>query len=246
MTPLEQHRIEIEKNLAAWAGKPLLRKIYAAFHEKILRRVDPSAPGAIVEIGAGIGQLKTALPQAVCTDVFAHPWIDVVCDAYDMPFHDASVSHLILFDVFHHLRAPGAFFREARRVLAPRGKVILVEPFISLASYPVYAWLHHEPVAMKEPIDLRTALPRPLDYYAAQGNATRIFFRREAAALLQGWQVTHSEAFSAFAYLLSGGYSKPALYPPALLGVLQRVDGALSRFPRCFAARCLIELQPNP
>ena len=245
MTPLAQHRIEIEKNLAAWERKPLLQKIYAGFHEQILRRVDSSVPGAIVEIGAGIGNLKGSLPRVICTDLFVQPWIDVVCDAYDLPFREATVSHLILFDVFHHLRAPGAFLREARRVLAPRGKVLLVEPFISFASYPVYAWLHHEPVAMSEPIDLRTQFSLPRDYYAAQGNATRVFFRREAAPLLGGWQVTHTEAFSAFAYLLSGGYSQPALYPLAWLGLLQQADRVLSRCPRLFAARCLVELQPR-
>ena len=33
MTPLEQHQIEIERNLALWRGKPLLQTIYAGFYE---------------------------------------------------------------------------------------------------------------------------------------------------------------------------------------------------------------------
>lgn len=243
MTPLEQHQIEIEQNLARWRGKPLLQKIYAGFYEKILRHIDTKAPGAVVEIGSGIGNLKAHLPRAICTDLFPNPWLNLVCDGYELPFASGSVSHLILFDVFHHLRRPRAFLNEARRVLTPKGRVILFEPFISAASFPVYGLLHHEPVAMKEPVDFADTYPRPRDYYAAQGNATRLFFRGESRDWLAGWNVAHAEAFSAFSYLLSGGYSKPAMYPAALLGLMRGFDSALSCCPRVFGGRCLVELR---
>lgn len=243
MTPLEQHQIEIEQNLARWRGKPLLQKIYAGFYKKILQHIDTSAPGAVVEIGSGIGNLKAHLPRAICTDLFPNPWLDLVCDGYELPFVSGSVSHLILFDVFHHLRRPRAFLNEARRVLTAEGRVILFEPFISAASYPVYGLLHHEPVAMKELVDFADAYPRPRDYYAAQGNATRLFFRGESRDWLNGWSVAHAEGFSAFSYLLSGGYSKPAMYPSALLGVMRGFDSALSCCPRVFGGRCLVELR---
>jgi hypothetical protein len=56
MTPLEQHQLEIQKNLRAWESKPLLlQKIYAGFHEKIVGIIDEKIPGRIVEIGPGIG-----------------------------------------------------------------------------------------------------------------------------------------------------------------------------------------------
>jgi SAM-dependent methyltransferase len=243
MTPLEQHQIEIEQNLARWRGKPLLQKIYAGFYEKILQHIDTKAPGAVVEIGSGIGNLKAHLPRAICTDLFPNPWLDLVCDGYELPFASGSISHLILFDVFHHLRRPRAFLNEARRVLTAEGRVILFEPFISVASYPVYGLLHHEPVAMKEPVDFAETYPRPRDYYAAQGNATRLFFRGESRDWLAGWNVAHAQAFSAFSYLLSGGYSKPAMYPAALLGMMRGFDSALSCCPRVFGGRCLVELR---
>lgn len=243
MTPLDQHQIEIEKNLAAWRNKPLLQEIYAGFYRRILRHIDPSLPGAVVEIGSGIGNLKSHLPRALCTDLFPNPWLDVVCDGYELPFAEDSVSHLVLFDVFHHLRRPCAFLLEARRVLAPGGRVILFEPFISLTSFPVYGLLHHEPVAMKAAIDFSDACPRPRDYYAAQGNATRLFFQGEGQDWLAGWSIAHAEAFSAFGYLLSGGYSKPALYPRAASKMFERLDALCSRWPRALGGRCLVELR---
>jgi SAM-dependent methyltransferase len=244
MTPLDQHQIEIEKNLASWRDKPLLQKIYASFYERILQRIDTRAPGAVVEIGSGIGNLKAHLPRAICTDLFPNPWLDLACDGYELPFAGGSVSHLVLFDVFHHLRRPRAFLNEAQRVLTSNGRVILFEPFISAASLPVYGLLHHEPVAMREQIDFAESYPRPRDYYAAQGNATRLFFRRETAAWLASWKVEHAEAFSAFSYLFSGGYSKPAMYPASLLGTMRKLDALLSKCPACFGGRCLIELRP--
>jgi SAM-dependent methyltransferase len=243
MTPSEQHQVEIQKNLRYWEGKPLLREIYAGFYRRIVALIDAKLPGRVVEIGSGIGNLKAHVPGALCTDLFPNPWLDVVCDGYELPFADSGLSHLVLFDVFHHLRAPNAFLREARRVLTPAGRLILFEPYMSLMSYPVYGLLHHEPVAWREPVNLVETLPRPRDYYAAQGNATWLFFRREIPDWPAGWTMFHARAFSSFSYLFSGGYSKPAFYPAGCLKAVEKCDEFLSRWPGMFGARCLVGLE---
>jgi SAM-dependent methyltransferase len=243
---LPRHRTETERNLAAWRDKPLLRQIYAGFYEAILRLLDPALPGRVVEIGAGIGNLKARLPQAIATDLGPYPWLDVACDGYELPVRDHSLSHLILFDVFHHLQAPQAFLCEARRALIAGGRLILFEPYISWSSFPAYALFHHEPVAWRQPISSGENPPNPRPYYAAQGNATRLFFGRVKPGWPEGWSLFHAEAFAGFSYLLSGGFSKPALYPAGCLPWLQRCDKVLSRWPRAFGARCLIGLQPGP
>ncbi|HOX55646.1 MAG TPA: methyltransferase domain-containing protein [Candidatus Paceibacterota bacterium] len=244
--PLAQHQAEIERNLRAWNAKPLLKEIYAGFYQRIRALIQPAIPGRIVEIGSGIGNLKTDLPGALATDLFPNPWLDLVCDGYELPFRQGSLSHLVLFDVFHHLRAPNAFLREARRVLAPAaGRLIIFEPYLSWTSSLVYGLFHHEPVGWREPILRSESMPRPRDYYAAQGNATRLFFRREVPGWPEGWQVFHAEAFSCFHYLLSGGYAKPAFYPARCLTGLRKLDASLSRFPRLFGGRCLVGLQPT-
>ena len=242
--PLEQHQAEIGKNLRNWEAKPLVQEIYADFYRRIVALIDPQVPGRIVEIGSGIGNLKSRLPQALATDLFPNPWLDLVCDGYELPFRNGTISHLVLFDVFHHLRAPNAFLNEARRVLTPAGRVILFEPYISLGSLPAYGLFHHEPVAWRQPIDLADSLSRPRDYYAAQGNATRLFFQKEILRWPGGWNVFHAEAFSCFHYLLSGGYSKRALYPAGWLERLRRWDEKLSRWPRLVGGRCLVGLKP--
>ena len=171
-----------------------------------------------MEVGSGIGNLKAHLPGALATDLFPNPWLDLACDGYELPFRSGSLSHLVLFDVFHHLRAPNAFLREARRVLAPNGRLILFEPYISLASYPVYGLLHHEPVAWSQPIDSATSLPRPRDYYAAQGNATRLFFRKEIPAWPQGWVTVPRRGVQLLSLPALGRLQQTRVLPAQLAG----------------------------
>lgn len=240
---LGQHQVEITRNRVSWEGKPLLRQIYAGFYDRILGQLDRTLPGRVVEIGSGIGNLKSRWRDALATDLFPNPWLDLTCDGYELPFADGTLSHLILFDVLHHLEAPAAFFGEAARVLVPGGRVIVFDPYISVCSHPIYGLLHHEPVAMGEPLVTRRQWPRPRAYYAAQGNATRLFFRGEAPEILVGWKIRSAEAMSVFSYLLSGGFSKPAVYPASWYPGLCRLDRVLSRWPRLFGGRCLVCLQ---
>jgi SAM-dependent methyltransferase len=210
----------------------------------VLGLIDPRRRGRIVEIGAGIGSFKARRPETVATDLFPHPWIDVTCDGYELPFRGGSLSHLILVDVFHHLRAPHAFLREARRVLAGNGRLVMLEPYISWTSWPFYGWLHPEPIAWRRAIGAADTAPRARDYYAAQGNATRLFFGGADPGWGGDWTLAHAEVFASFSYLFSGGFSRPALYPARWLGWTRRGDRWLSRFPRLFGARCLVALEP--
>jgi SAM-dependent methyltransferase len=240
---LDQHRFEVESNRRVWAEKPLLQGIYAGFYERIGALLDPRVPGRIVEIGSGMGQLKSRFPEAICTDLFPNPWLDLVCNGYELPFRTGSISHLVLFDVFHHIEAPRAFLQQARRVLAPGGRIILFEPYISRLSFLVYGLLHHEPIAWTQPFLGSQAPYHFHGYYAAQGNATRIFFNGEQTAFLEGWSVLSAKAFASFSYLLSGGFSKPAVYPERWLPWLRRLDAHLSDWPKWFGARCLVALR---
>src|SRR4029077_12946528 len=90
-----QHNREIHENRKAWARKPVLRRVYAGLYRAICENIEPSIPGIKVELGSGMGNI----PQCVTTDLFANPWLDRVENAYHLSFPDASVGHLILFDV---------------------------------------------------------------------------------------------------------------------------------------------------
>lgn len=244
--PIDQHNVEIERNLQSWNRKPVLRRAYREFHERIAAHIEPSLTGKIVELGSGIGNIRDVIPGCIRTDLFANPWIDQVENAYALSFKDGACSHLILFDVFHHLRHPRSALQECRRVLQARGRAIVFEPYVSVAGRVVYGPLHHEPIGFGDPIAPdapSTFAPDRDPYYAAQGNATRVFWKGEYPEILDGWDVIARERIGAWPYALTGGYSKPQLYPSAFYGVMTAVDRMLELAPALAALRTLIVLR---
>ena len=245
--PIDQHNIEIEQNRQAWQRKPVLQRAYRDFHRRIAAHVDQSIAGKIVELGSGIGNIRDVIPDCLRTDLFPNPWIDQVENAYALTFGEGEVSHLILFDVFHHLEYPGTALRECRRVLSPRGRLIIFDPYVSLTGRIVYGPLHHEPIGDHRAIVANAPAsfdPRQHHYYAGQGNATRIFWNGEAPEVVDGWAVVARERIGAWAYALTGGYSKPQLYPTSLYPMMRGVDRLAELLPYLTALRALIVLQP--
>lgn len=243
--PAQQHLIEIEKNRLAWQRKPLLKQLYGDFYRLIQLNLS-KAPGSIVELGSGIGAIKEFIPNCITTDIFPNPWIEREENAYRLSFEAGTISNLVLLDVFHHLQYPGTALNEFRRVLTTAGRVLLVDPYAGLVGRIVYGLFHHEPLGLNSEITWNAPWDFDADrtgYYAAQGNASRIFCSGKFAKLLENWQIVDLRRFSCLAYLASGGFSKPRLYPLNLLPLLRVVDRTLSLCPAIFGARMLVVLE---
>ncbi|GAB1594597.1 methyltransferase domain-containing protein [Lysobacter claricitrinus] len=240
---VEQHNVEIAENLRAWERKPLLRRIYRDMHLSIAAKC-AHVPGIAAELGSGIGNIREVLPGCLRTDLFPNPWLDQTENAYTLSFDDESVANLILFDVFHHLRYPGNALREFHRVLAPGGRVLVFEPAMSALGRLVFGVFHHEPIALKQPIAWNAPehwSPANVDYYAAQGNASRLF--RRVGATFEKLHVQSISRSALFSYVASGGYSKPQLYPESAYGIMRRLDRILDTCPALFATRMLVVLE---
>lgn len=243
---ITQHQTEILQNEKYWQRKPILRTIYRGFHKEIAQHLSGLDSPLVVELGSGIGNIKEVIPHALRTDLFPNPWLDQTENAYALSFGNATVSDLILFDVFHHLRYPGTALKEFWRVLRPGGRVLVFDPFISLLGLVVYGLMHKEPIGWGKAIEWYAPEgwnPSQTDYYAAQGNATRVFFSRITPTLLKGWTIVTRKRYSAFSYVASGGYSGPQLYPDSLYPKMRALDGLLDNFPAAFATRILAVLE---
>ncbi|HYC71337.1 MAG TPA: methyltransferase domain-containing protein [Opitutaceae bacterium] len=243
---IEQHNVEIRRNREVWSRKPILREVYEDFYRIIATEIDSAIPGPVVELGSGMGNIKAVIPQCLTTDVFANPWLDRQENAYRLSFAAGSVSHLILFDVWHHLRYPGTALREFHRVLAPGGRLILFEPAASWVGRLVYTCFHHEPVRLHDALawDAPPGFePEQAGYFAAQGSATRMFWWGEARDRLEGWHLREVRPLASFAYFASGGFSGPRFGGPALQHVMRRLDRLAAIAPRIFAARLLVVLR---
>lgn len=240
------HYDEIYKNLASWDKKPLLRTIYRNFYKDIAAYLRNDLKGYTIEVGSGIGKIKEIITQCICTDIYKNPWIDQVEQVYRLSFDDNEVSNIIMIDVFHHLHYPGSALSESFRVLCRDGRLIIFEPHISLLGWIVYGLCHHEPVAMG--MDIEWTAPKDFNsdddsYYAAQGNATRIFWKGQYVEYLDGWNKLICRRMPCISYIASGGYSKHQLYPTNLLPLMRVIDSCCEMLPWLFATRILVVLE---
>ena len=240
------HKDLINKNLDFKNQKPLLKKVYGEFYELIAQNLSGLAGGKIAELGSGIGNIQNYIPNCIRTDLFSAAWIDQVENAYSLSFEDNTLSDLIMIDVFHHLRYPGAALHEFHRVLNEGGHVILLEPCISVLGMLVYGPLHEEPINLSKEICWSPPTDwsgEKIDYYAAQGNATRIFLGEKFVPELDYWTSFSVTRLSAIAYVASGGYSRPQFYPEAAYPAMKRIEKVLDKFPALFATRMLVVLE---
>jgi hypothetical protein len=243
---IDLHEDLINKNQAYWNNKPLLRIVYGDLYRLAAEQLSNLPNSKIVELGSGIGNIRDVIPNCIRTELFPMPWIDQVENAYKLSFENESVSDLILTDVFHHLKYPGTALNEFQRVLCKGGRVIMLEPAMSGLGLIVYGLLHQEPIAVTKKIKWLAPegwSPEKIDYYAAQGNATRIFVGRSFTQKLTDWKKIKTIRLSAISYVASGGYSKPQLYPTSMLPLLKRLEKVLDLFPVLFATRLLVVLE---
>jgi SAM-dependent methyltransferase len=246
MTSNDRHGEKVQQNHVAWRKKPLLRKIYQGFHELAAGSLPDQPHGLVVELGSGVPNIAETIPGCIRTDIVHNPTLDRIENAYALSFPDATVSALVLFDVFHHLKHPGRALEEFRRVLMPRGRVVIFEPDIGLLGLVIYGLLHDEPLGLRDPIQWHPPSgwsPTKLEYYAAQANAWRVFVTGEIDVAQFGWRLLSVVRLSAISYVLSGGYSRPQMYPDSAFSLVQLIDKLCDRAPSLFATRLLAVLE---
>ncbi len=202
--------------------------------------------GNTLELGGGTGNFKEFAPNVISSDIVPSPWIDVVVDAQDMPFENQSFDNIVMFDVLHHIENVTLFFNEALRVLTPGGRIIMMEPYISMASWPVYHFLHPEPVDFnQDPLVWVEPSPNRQPFDANQAFATILFernFKQFQERYPQFIKVYHRR-MSFFGYPLSGGFDKPSLIPLPLLSPILILENMLSFMSYFLAFRIIIVLE---
>jgi SAM-dependent methyltransferase len=242
---LNQHDIEIQANRQAWDKKLLLREIYRRFYLEIANALETSEGKDVLEIGSGMGAIKRVLPSCTTSDIFPNPWLDRTESAYAINMESGTLAGIVLFDVWHHLEFPANALAEFARVLRPGGRVVLFEPAMGLLGRLVYGAFHHEPLGLSHTLPSSEPVAAPsLRYYAAQGNCWRMFYKNTSGwALPPDFKLREVRPSSAASYVLSGGFSKPQLYPSGLLPTLRALEQVLDRFPALFATRMLVSLE---
>jgi SAM-dependent methyltransferase len=111
-----------------------------------LARLAPLPGERMLDLGCGTGRALELVPGALGADASLEmlrkaPRGRVACArAGALPFRSGAFQALLCSNSFHHHPEPAATLREIRRVLAPEGRAVLVDPNLEhpLARLTVY------------------------------------------------------------------------------------------------------------
>ncbi|MGH7013220.1 MAG: methyltransferase domain-containing protein [Stellaceae bacterium] len=207
-----------------WSAKAGLRFYYR--REIFDRIVAAMAPGPSLELGAGPGFFAEHHPGAVMLDIVPGQPGSLCADAHRLPFRDRAFANVVGVDVVHHLARPGEALREAARVLAPGGRLVLVEPWAGPFGRLFYRHLHHEDCRWvadpwkqafapgKDPMDGNAMIPRLL------------FAASDARLVAAGLRLERAEFFGIVAYAATGGFQRVGL-PRRAIAALCRLEAQL-------------------
>ena len=241
-------RARQEHHARIWRQRPLTREIYSRYFD-LIDSTRSQVAGASLELGAGPGHYSKSRPDTFGCDLVPCPWLDCAADAGRLPVADAALANLIMIDVLHHLPDPTAFFAEAQRTLAPGGRIILVEPYVSPVSWFVWNFLHEEDVGLsvnpfagqvaaehdseKDPWDANVALP------------TLIFWKglAEFHTRFPNLRVVQRRRFEMVLMPLSGGFEHPRLMPAPLVPLARALDYVFTPLARLLAFRCFVVIE---
>jgi SAM-dependent methyltransferase len=227
-----------------WEQKPVLRLLYNDMFDRIANSV---VPGATLELGGGVGNLKEKISSLISSDIQFAPWLDLVADAQKLPFAESSLSNIVMLDVLHHVEFPSLLFREAARVLRENGRMVMVEPGISLGSTLFYRLLHHEPVVMGVDPLAEGAPDRHRDPYASNQAIPTLLVRRYRDAFHAKFpqlRIVDTHWFSFLAYPFSGGFKSWSLISESFAEKILWAEKKLERScGRLFGFRLLIVIE---
>ena len=228
-------------------SKPFLRRIYLEWY-RLLADSLPPGPGAVVELGSGAGFFREVVPEAVTSEVFFSPGVQVVLDGQELPFASGSLRAIAMVDVLHHLPRCRRFFASAARCVRPGGAIVAIEPWVTAWSRFVYGRMHHEPFSPEGPAwDFPSSGPLSganlaLPWIALERDRPTFEHR------FPQWRVARARPFMPFRYLASGGVGMRSLAPGWAFRVCTVLEDLLSPAARHLGmfAHLVVERTPVP
>ena len=238
----------LEVHAAVLARKPMLAAVFRECHELMLgldRRWFGDTPGLRVELGAGVAPIAGTFPEVLATDVVPSPGLDRVLDAQDMDLPDGSVRALYGQNCFHHLPDPLRFLREAERVVAPGGGVVLIEPYYGPVASVVFKRLFASEEFDKGMPGWHSQASGPMQG-ANQALSYIVFVRDRPRFEREVGKLELVETFplgNYLRYLLSGGLNFRQLVPGFTEPALRALESALRPARRALALHHIVVLR---
>jgi SAM-dependent methyltransferase len=217
----------------------------------MLQFIEPGDQG--LEVGSGFGASKTYLGNVnlMTSDVGSHEWLDLKnCFAERIPLESQSLDFIIVNQTLHHIPYPSLFFGEASRLLRSGGRLIMLEPYTSLAMKFALIIMRHEGFNdSSDPLSDSVPASDPNDPWSANNSIARILFGKEeiGSQKIPGFMMVHRRYAEFLAFLNSGGVGSKIFYfplGPRLLRLVGSFDNLMvSLFPKILALQMQIVLK---
>ncbi len=212
-----------------------------------------SNESVLLEIGSGAGLSKYYLPHKIeRTDIL--PWnqneVIGTIDAQSLSYETNHFDGAFCVDVIHHLPDPLKAIEELIRVVKPGSKVVVIEPFVSMMSYPVYKFFHSEKTSWKLKLSdfgkVLSDTPSDGDQGVSRSlfndRANRLYVKKRLGKICE-WTI---EYFSPLSFFATGGLSDPLPTPSKLIKAIIAFESILPRFIlKITASRIVIILRKN-
>jgi hypothetical protein len=243
---------ELREQLAN-SDKPSINEFLSCLYNLISAEISNS--GQILEIGAGAGISKKFLKnhKIFRTDLFNFPENDVKgdIDSHVLPFEGKSFNASIAIDVLHHLRSPITALSEMKRVtnFTGGGSIVLIEPFVSLFSYPIYRVFHTERTSNPWIGQYSEPFSSHLPEDGNQSLSNLLFTKRAGRKRLSKvfpieLYTVEVYVFSVFSFFITGGLSRPSPLPRKVVRLTFRIERLIPQYLlRLFGSRCLIVIK---
>ena len=237
------HKLINENKKKIWNKKKIIRKIYFEYYKLIKLYL---IKGQTLEIGSGLGKIKEVIFDCITSESFLDDKIDIKENVYNLSFKDCSIENIVMLDVIHHLEYTGSAFREIKRVLKTKGRLIMIEPAMGLIPRILFYFFHHEPNGFNYKINFNEFAYKENNhnqYFSAQSIPWRLFYKNEIRNI-EGFKVIKSFSFSDFRYILSGGFKYHSFYPYYLYNLINYLDVFLTFLSKSFfSARMIVVLE---
>jgi SAM-dependent methyltransferase len=224
--------------------KIFLKKIYEEWYSLIIERL-PESDKPILEIGSGAGFFKEFAKgkKIITSEILKTTGVDLVFDACKgIPLRDNSLSAIVMTDVLHHLPDSKIFFNESNRLLGRGGKIIMIEPWVTIWSRLVFKNLHEEPF-IENTRRWEFLTTGPLS--GANIALPWIIFERDYDIFKKEFidlEVKYKKLLMPFSYLFSGGFSKLTFSPGFFYKTLRKIENILNFFSPEFAMFVLLDV----
>jgi len=187
---------------------------YKRFLYSIINQKLSAIPDLILEIGSGNGDSEQFIDKIIIRSDIVRLSANqhLVCDAVKIPLKPNSLNGAFCIDVIHHCPFPFEVLREISRCLKRKQSLIIIEPYASLFSWPIYKLFHFEYIGFKTEIKNNSALtsadPQDADNYipTSMFRDELEFTKRKISTF--DLEIVEIKHFDFLSFFLTGGLTK--------------------------------------